>query len=136
MFLAAFLAATIVPAQSEAVLAGMIISGAFSLPILIVVASIGNILGSLVNWVLGRSVERFAQKRWFPASETQLARARSFYGRWGYWSLLLSWVPVIGDPITLIAGVMREPFWRFMLLVSLAKIGRYLVLAMILKGLL
>ena len=67
-------------------------------------------------------------------SANQLERAQQRYQRWGQWSLLLSWMPVIGDPLTLIAGIMREPFWRFVLLVTLAKGGRYLVLAMITLG--
>lgn len=129
LFLAALVAATILPAQSEAVLAGLIIAGAQPVWALIAVASAGNILGSLANWALGRGIERFRHKKWFPASERNLEKARAFYVRWGYWSLLLSWAPIIGDPLTVIAGVMREPLWRFLLLVSLAKIGRYLVLA-------
>ncbi|OYU47441.1 MAG: hypothetical protein CFE31_16860 [Rhizobiales bacterium PAR1] len=129
LFLAAFVAATILPAQSEAVLAGLMVAGAQPVWMLIAVASLGNILGSLTNWVLGRGIERFRHHKWFPASEREIDKARTFYLRWGYWSLLLSWVPIIGDPLTVIAGVMREPLWRFLLLVSLVKIGRYLVLA-------
>lgn len=131
LFLAAFVAATILPAQSEAVLAGLIVAGTQPVWALIAVASLGNILGSLTNWGLGRGIERFRHLKWFPASEREIDKARAFYLKWGYWSLLLSWVPIIGDPLTVIAGVMREPLWRFLLLVSLAKIGRYLVLAAI-----
>lgn len=130
LFLAAFLAATIVPAQSEAVLVGLLLGGAFSPVLLVAVASLGNVLGSVVNWLIGRGIERFHHHRLFPASPDQLARAQALYARWGYWSLLLSWVPVIGDPVTLVAGVMREPLWRFLLVVGLAKTGRYIVLAM------
>ena len=134
LFLAAFLAATILPAQSEAALAALLIAGQHPPFWLIAVASLGNVLGSVVNWGLGRGIERIRHHRWFPASEQQLGRAETFYKRWGYWSLLLSWVPVIGDPLTLIAGVLREPFWRFVLIVAIAKTGRYLVLAMVLSG--
>lgn len=127
LFGSALLAATAFPAQSEALLLGLLVSGKYSAAWLLLVASVGNVLGSLLNWLLGRGIERFRHRRWFPIRETALARARSFYQRYGYWSLLLSWAPIIGDPLTLMAGVLREPLWRFLLLVSLAKSGRYLV---------
>lgn len=129
LFLAAFLAATLLPAQSEAVMAGLLAAREFPPALLIAVASLGNVLGSLVNWLIGRGIERFRDRRWFPASPQALERAQAQYRRWGHWSLLLSWVPLIGDPLTLVAGVLREPLWRFLALVSIAKIGRYLVLA-------
>jgi membrane protein YqaA with SNARE-associated domain len=84
----------------------------------------------VVNWLLGRFIERFKDKAWFPVSQRAMLRAESHYARWGHWSLLLSFAPVIGDPLTVIAGVLREPLWRFLLLVSISKIGRYLVLAL------
>lgn len=127
LFLAAFLAATLVPAQSESVLTGLILAGGQPAAALVAVASLGNILGSVLNWLIGRGVERF--RSWFPASERQLARAQAQYQHFGYWSLLLAWVPIIGDPLTLVAGIMREPLWRFVALVSIGKIGRYAALA-------
>ena len=129
LFLAAFLAATILPAQSEAALAGLIATGRYPVAALVAVASAGNILGSAANWWLGRGVERFRDRRWFPVSEAALERAQRWYARTGRWSLLLAWVPLIGDPLTVAAGVMREPFWRFLVLVAIGKIGRYLALA-------
>ncbi|WP_406872730.1 YqaA family protein [Aminobacter sp. P9b] len=129
LFVAALAAATLLPAQSEAVLAGLILNGGHSLALLIAVATIGNVLGSLVNWVLGRQVERFKDRRWFPASPATLARAESWYRRYGRWSLLLSWVPIIGDPLTLIAGTLKEPLWSFLSLVSIAKLTRYVAVA-------
>ena len=129
LFLAAFLAATLIPAQSESVLTGLILAGGQPVIALVAFASLGNILGSVLNWLIGRGVERFRTKKWFPASEAQLARAQQRYQRFGYWSLLLAWVPIIGDPLTLVAGILREPLWRFLLLVSIGKIGRYVVLA-------
>jgi len=131
LFFAAFGAATLLPTQSEAVLVGLLISGHYSLWLLLGVATAGNVLGSVVNWLLGRSVERFKDRRWFPVSPRHLEKTRTHYQRWGHWSLLLSWVPIIGDPLTLVAGVMREPFWRFLVLVTLAKGARYGVLAML-----
>ncbi|MDT8854020.1 YqaA family protein [Paracoccaceae bacterium Fryx2] len=129
MFLAALAAATLIPAQSEAALVALIVAGGHPVWLLLAVATAGNVLGSVVNWALGRFLIRFADRRWFPVSPRHMDRATGWYARWGYWSLLAAWVPVVGDPLTLAAGVMREPFWRFALIVTLAKGGRYLVLA-------
>ncbi len=134
LFLAAFGAATLLPMQSEAVLVGMLLSDRYVASTLIAVATFGNVLGSTLNWLLGRSVERLRHKRWFPVSESKLAKAQQFYLRFGRWSLLLCWVPLIGDPLTVVAGVMREPFWSFLLIVTLAKGVRYLVLAAVTLG--
>ena len=134
LFLAAFGAATLLPMQSEAVLVGMLLSDQYVTSILLAVATFGNVLGSALNWVLGRSVERFRHKRWFPVSEDKLEKGQLFYLRYGRWSLLLSWVPIIGDPLTVVAGVMREHFWSFLLIVTLAKGVRYLVLTVVTMG--
>ncbi len=129
LFLVSFLAATILPAQSEIGLAGLILTDDHDLWVLILVASLGNTLGAVVNWLLGRGVERFSDRKWFPVSPKQLDRATGWYHRYGRWSLLLSWAPFVGDPLTLAAGVLREPFWSFLILVAVAKTGRYLVVA-------
>ena len=134
LFLAAFGAATLLPLQSEAVLVGLLVSDRYWLWGLLAVATLGNVLGSLVNWWLGRGLERFQDRRWFPVGPKHMERARAHYQRYGHWSLLLSWLPVIGDPLTLIAGVMREPLGRFLLIVSFAKGVRYGVLAMLTLG--
>ena len=90
LFIAAFLAATILPAQSEAGLAALILASPASVTLLVATASLANILGSVVNWYLGRSINRFIGKRWFFASADQLSRATKWYSRYGRWSLLLS----------------------------------------------
>ncbi len=128
LFMAAFLAATLLPAQSEAVLVALLLEG-HSPWRLVAVASIGNVLGSTVNWWLGREIARFGDRRWFPVKPAALERARRSYARWGRWTLLLSWVPVIGDPLTLVAGMMRERFSVFVALVAFAKTLRYVLLA-------
>lgn len=129
LFAAAFLAATILPAQSELVLGAMIAGGRYDLASLLGVATAGNVLGAVTNWGLGRGADRFRDRRWFPIGPAKLARATGWYGRWGKWSLLLSWVPVIGDALTLVAGVLRVRLATFLILVTVAKGGRYLVLA-------
>lgn len=129
LFLLSFLAATIFPAQSEVGLAALILSQDYSLVLLIAVASAGNTLGSVVNWALGRGVERFRDKRWFPVKPDQLNRAIAWYRKYGRWSLLMSWAPFIGDPLTVVAGILREPILSFVLLVAIAKTVRYIVVA-------
>jgi membrane protein YqaA with SNARE-associated domain len=129
LFLAAFLAATILPMQSEALLVAALVAGDRPAWALVLVAGLGNVLGSTVNWVLGRGLERFRGHRWFPVKDADLDRAQSWYGRWGKWSLLFSWAPIVGDPLTVVAGILREPLAMFLLLVTIAKFGRYVVLA-------
>jgi membrane protein YqaA with SNARE-associated domain len=129
LFAVAFVAATILPAQSEAALVALLVAGAQEPVALVAVASLGNTLGAVVNWALGRGVSRFSGRRWFPVTPAQLDCATRWYGRWGRWSLMLSWAPVGGDALTVAAGVLREPLWSFVLLVGLAKTARYVVLA-------
>ncbi|UJA05467.1 DedA family protein [Acinetobacter johnsonii] len=126
LFLSAFGAATLLPLQSEAVLLGLLAQMQYPVWLLVAVASLGNILGSCVNWWLGLKVEQYKNKKWFPFSEQKMLQAQGIYQKYGFWSLLLSWVPIIGDPITLIAGLLKENFVRFVVMVSIAKIGRYL----------
>lgn len=135
LFTAAFGAATLLPLQSEALLVALLLGGAQPVWALLLVASAGNVLGSLVNWWLGRYLQRFRGRRWFPVSDKRLLQAQAWYSRYGRWSLLFSWLPVIGDPLTLVAGIMREPLWRFVLIVSLAKTARYAVVAALTLGL-
>ncbi|WP_289151218.1 YqaA family protein [uncultured Salipiger sp.] len=129
LFLAAFGAATILPFQSEVVFVGLQLSNAAPLPLIILVASVGNTLGAVVNYVLGLWLEHFRHRRWFPVSEKQLEKAQRVYARWGIWTLLLSWAP-LGDAFTVIAGVMRTHWAVFLALVTIAKTGRYIVLAL------
>ncbi len=130
LFLSALVAATLVPAQSESVLVALLLADRHAVWVLLTVATAGNVLGAVVNWGLGRFMMRFAKRRWFPFSEVQMAKAQGWYSRWGWWSLFGAWLPIVGDPLTAAAGMMREPLWRFLLVVTLSKGGRYLLLAM------
>ena len=132
LFFAAFGAATLLPLQSEAVLVALLLQAQHASFLLILVASLGNILGSCVNWYLGLKIEQFKAKKWFPISEAKMLKAEKIYQKYGFWSLLLSWTPVIADPITLIAGLMKEKFWRFLLMVSIAKTARYIFIYLML----
>ena len=125
LFISAFAAATILPAQSEALLAYQVSISPDAVVQLIAVATLGNVLGATFNWCLGRLTENLRAKKWFPVNEKQLQKAERFYGRYGRYSLLLSWVPIIGDPITIVAGILREPLLSFVLPVTIAKCARY-----------
>lgn len=127
LFVAAFLAATPVPFQSELVFLGLQAAGWSSFA-LILVASIGNTLGSCVTYGLGRWLSDQRDHRWFPLRPDQMARAEGWWGRWGLWLLLLSWAP-FGDMIVALSGVLRVPVPVFLLLVAIAKTGRYIILA-------
>ena len=131
LFGSAFLAATIFPAQSEAVLAALLLDGTHPATVLIAVASLGNVLGACINWWLGRELLRFRHKRWFYFDDRQIARAQAWFQRYGAWTLLLSWVPVVGDPLTLIAGLLRVRFTLFLMLVATGKLLRYVFIALL-----
>jgi membrane protein YqaA with SNARE-associated domain len=134
--LVAFGAATLLPLQSEPVLVGLLLLGETSPWLLVLVASLANTLGSAVNWWLGGQLLRFQGRRWFPATPAQLDRAAGWYRRFGRWSLLLAWAPIIGDPLTLVAGMLRERLVVFLALVLLSKASRYVALTLITLGLL
>jgi membrane protein YqaA with SNARE-associated domain len=129
LFLVSLLAATIIPAQSESVLVALLLLGKHSPWLLVTVASVGNVLGAVISWLLGRYLETWRNSAWFPVSDDSLDRAQSWYHRLGRWSLLLSWLPIIGDPLTVVAGIMREPFLSFLVLVAIGKVARYVALA-------
>ena len=123
--LISFLAATILPFSSEVVLTAMYLSNSFETYFLLIFASIGNIMGSITNWYLGKKISLFQNRKWFPVSAEQLERSRQYFQKYGLWSLLLAWVPIIGDPLTLLAGVLKVRFGIFFVLVSISKISRY-----------
>lgn len=129
LFGSALIAATLVPAQSEAVLVALILNSDWPVWLLLAIATTGNILGSTINWLVGRFLCQFRDRSWFPVRGDRLERSTYWYHRWGHWSLLLSWLPIVGDPLTLVAGLLHEPLWRFLGIVTLAKAGRYSVLA-------
>ncbi|WP_111497359.1 MULTISPECIES: YqaA family protein [Marinobacter] len=124
LFLTAFAAATLLPAYSEVMLGGMATQG-YSLLGLWLFATAGNTLGSVVNGWIGRQVEHFRHKRWFPVSEKQLTRAQDRFNRWGQWSLLMAWLPIGGDALTVIGGIMKVPWLNFIVLVAIGKGARY-----------
>jgi membrane protein YqaA with SNARE-associated domain len=134
LFISAFTSATLLPGSSEAALIALLLANAKELgsqgvAVLVATATFGNVLGSLVNWVMGRFFSHYRERKWFPVNPEELARAEAWYARWGIRSLALSWMPLIGDPITLVAGVMRTRFLVFITIVVIAKATRYAFLA-------
>lgn len=129
MFLAAFLAATPIPMQSELAFLALAASG-WALPGLVVVASFGNVLGSCLTYGAGRGLGDAGLWRWFRLPPERLTRAERWFSRWGRWSLLLAWAPG-GDVLVALAGALRMPFAVFLPLIALAKVGRYVVLALV-----
>ncbi len=126
LFLGALFAATLVPLSSEAGLVGLLALGNHDPWGLFAAALAGNTLGSAINWVLGRYALHFRERRWFPVAPARLDQASAWFGRWGLWSLLLAWLPIVGDPLTVAAGLLRVPFGRVLALVALGKAARYL----------
>jgi membrane protein YqaA with SNARE-associated domain len=127
LFAISFLAATILPFSSELTLAGLIATSDYDNLLLLIVASFGNILGSIVNWALGSYSRNLTTKKWFPFKETQIERSSKWFRKFGKWSLLFAWVPVVGDPLTLVAGILRVKFIDFIILVAIGKVSRYLI---------
>ncbi len=127
LFWSAFGAATILPFYSEVVLLAMLEAGKDPAGLWLA-ATLGNTLGAVVNWAIGWHVDRLVGTRWFPVTEAQLERAREWFYRYGVWSLLLAWLPVGGDALTFVGGMMRVRLTTFILLVGFGKGARYLAL--------
>lgn len=133
LFFSALIAATLFPLSSEALLATLLYQK-YSPILLWIVATSGNTLGSCINWYLGKACLHWRDKKWFPVNAKQLAKAQQQFERYGVYSLLFSWLPIIGDPLTFIAGIMRISFWKFVVLVALGKGLRYAVVIAVAMG--
>ena len=133
MFASAFLAATLVPFASEITLAAGLAAGG-SVHWLVACATLGNTLGAVVNWGLGRCIERFRDRKWFPVDAKRLEQGQAWFRRYGAWSLLFAWLPVAGDALTVAAGAMRVHIVPFLVLVAAGKGARYAVLAFAVDG--
>ena len=128
LFVVSFMVATIIPFGSEIYFTTLLSIDEYNSLLLLIAASAGNILGSVFNWICGYYATYFIQKKWFPINQNQINKATNFFLKYGKWSLLLAWVPFIGDPLTCVAGTLRYSFLPFLLLVSIGKIARYLVI--------
>jgi len=127
LFIISFLAATILPFSSELTLAGLVATSSYDNSLLLIIASLGNVLGSVVNWILGFYSRNLSTKRWFPFKDEQIEKSSKWFNKFGRWSLLFAWVPIIGDPLTLAAGLLRIRFIEFLVLVTIGKVSRYII---------
>lgn len=128
LFISAFLAATILPLSSEIVLSALLLSG-LSPTTLVIIATTGNVLGSLTNYALGYWASLVVVKKWLRMSEEDFVRAEQRFVKYGMFSLCFAWVPIIGDPLTVIAGVLRVRLKWFLILVTAGKFLRYVVIS-------
>ena len=128
LFIISFLAATILPFSSELTLVGLIATSNYDNLLLLIVASFGNILGSVVNWVLGFYSRNLTAKKWFPFKGRQIENSSKWFSKFGKWSLLFAWVPFIGDPLTLAAGLFKVKFIEFVILITIGKFSRYFLI--------
>ena len=126
LFFGAFLAATILPFSSEIMLVAALKAGQISTSSLVMVATLGNVLGALVNWFLGGYLLHWRDRCWFPFSSAQIDKASNRFQKYGLWSLLFAWVPVIGDPLTFVAGALSVRLAPFLVLVTIGKAARYM----------
>ncbi len=125
VFGTAFLAATVLPFYSEVVLAAALADPDRSRFALWAAATTGNTLGAAVNWLMGRYAAHWRGRRWFPVSERAMDKAENWFQRRGVWTLLLAWMPVGGDALTVVAGLLRVRFDLFIVLVAIGKGARY-----------
>ena len=128
LFAVSFLAASILPISSELTLVSLLSSENYNSLALLFSASLGNILGSVLNWFLGYYLIKHINKKWFPFSQLQIDKTSYWFRKFGIWSLLFVWVPILGDPLTITAGILKIHFFLFLALVSLGKIARYFFL--------
>lgn len=135
LFAVSFLAATVLPLASEWLLAALV-ARSVDLSAAVVIATAGNTLGALTTWAVGFWGGVWIMHRWLRVSDADRARAQGWYARWGSWTLLLAWLPVVGDPLCLVAGMLRIPLTRFIPLVAVGKAARYIAVAWAARGLL
>jgi len=128
LFLSALISSTLFPGGSEALLLYKLNEGGDALP-LVIVATVGNVLGSLITYAMGRLGNEAVHKRWLRMDETKVARAETWFAKYGNPSLLLAWLPVVGDPLCLVAGLLKSHLGLFLLLVTIGKAARYTVFA-------
>lgn len=127
LFLVAVISASILPSQAELVLFALLAAGDYDPLLLVCAATLGNVIGSLVNYYVGFSIRHFENKKWFPVKKKYIQKAEKLFAKHGTWTLLLAAVPFIGGPILVTAGIMRIALWIFLPLVTISKAMRYIL---------
>ena len=133
-FFISLISASIIPAQGELVMFALLASGKYRALMLLAAACAGTFIGVSINWVLGRYLSRFQNEKWFPVKSTYLEKARLLFDRHGRAALLLAGIPLIGDPITIMAGALKVNFGFYLLTAGLSKCARYGVVWLIYLG--
>jgi len=128
LFFSAFISSTLFPGGSEALLLYRLHEGGDAY-VLVAIATIGNVLGSLITYAMGRLGNEAIHKKWLRMDAKKVERAEHWFGKYGQVSLLFAWLPIVGDPLCLVAGLLRSPILWFVVLVSMGKLGRYALLA-------
>ncbi|MGD9096646.1 MAG: VTT domain-containing protein [Desulfobacterales bacterium] len=128
LLLVSFLAATILPVASEWLLVALVVQNVDP-GAAVGIATLGNTLGAVTTWALGVWGGPYILQRWLRIDARDRRRAERWYGRWGSWSLLMAWAPVVGDPLCFVGGLLKVPLGRFILLVAAGKAARYAALA-------
>ncbi|CAM3926939.1 YqaA family protein [Arcobacter cloacae] len=129
LFISAFLSATLLPFGSEALLIYNISVG-YDIYLLLFFATLGNSLGSILNYYLGLKGEEYLIEKKL-LKEKYIDISKRYFDKYGFLSILFAWVPIIGDPITFVAGVLRYDFKKFVILIIISKFSRYLFIALI-----
>ena len=129
LFITALISATLFPFGSEALLIYDIKEG-YNIYLLLFFATLGNSLGSVINYFLGLKGEEYLINKNL-LKENYILKAKTYFDKYGAWSILFSWLPIIGDPITFVAGILKYDFKKFLILVIIAKFSRYLFLVLI-----
>lgn len=127
LFGLSFLASTLVPLGSEWLLVAMVLQGG-SLAELVLTATVGNCLGACTSYLLGLWGADWVQRNLLRLDQRDMGRAEKLYRKYGSWSLLLSWLPIVGDPLCFLGGSLRVQFLRFVVLVTCGKFARYLLI--------
>jgi len=129
LFTVSFLSGSLLPLGSEALLVYDIKQG-YNIYLILIFATVGNLLGATLNYYLGLKGEEYLFKKGYLSQATFL-KAKERFGKFGNIALLLSALPIIGDPLTFIAGVIKYNFKWFLILVTISKFIRYLILAIL-----
>ena len=128
LFLASFLASTVVPTLSEPFVI-LLINKNFNIYSVVLVASVGNFLGACTSYYIGFAGRMHIIQKYFRVSDAHLEKAEARFKKYGYWLLLFTWLPFVGDALPVMAGIMKLRFTIFSILVFIGKFLRYAVLA-------
>ena len=133
-FVMSVISASIIPAQGELIMFALLASGKYTDWLLLTVACAGTVLGVSINWILGRYLSKFQNEKWFPVKGTYIEKAKTLFDKHGRAALLMAGIPLIGDPITIVAGALKVNFGFYLITAGLSKCARYGLVFLIYMG--